>query len=77
MGYSVFQRFKSFFLLTGILCEISLVGALLCTVIFKIGAIHYIAWGSIIVFLLDVVIILYLIRKNDNLQIQKVLKGGI
>lgn len=77
MGYSVFERFKSFFLLTCILCGISLVGALLCTVFFKICAIAYIAWGSIIVFLLDVVIILYLIRKDDNLQIQKVLKGGI
>lgn len=77
MGYSIFERFKSFFLLTSILCGISLVGALLCTAFFKIGAIHYIAWGSIIVFLLDVIIILYLIRKNDNLQIQKVLKGGI
>lgn len=77
MGYSIFERFKSFFLLTGVLCGISLVGALLCTIIFKIGAIGYIAWGSIIVFLLDIGILLYLTRKNDNLQIQKVLKGGI
>jgi len=52
-------------------------GPLLCTIIFKIGAIGYIAWGSIIVFLLDIGILLYLTRKNDNLQIQRVLKGGI
>jgi putative ABC transport system permease protein len=77
MGYSIFERFKSFFLLTGVLCGISLVGALLCTIIFKIGATGYIAWGSIIAFLLDIDILLYLTRKNDNLQIQKVLKGGI
>lgn len=77
MGYSIFERFKTFFLLTGVLCGISLAGALLCTIIFKIGAIGYIAWGSIIVFLLDIGILLYLTRKNDNLQIQRVLKGGI
>ncbi len=77
MGYSIFERFKSFFLLTGVLCGISLVGALLCTIIFKIGTTGYIAWGSIIVFLLDIGILLYLTQKNDNLQIQKVLKGGI
>lgn len=77
MGYSVFERFKSFFLLTGILCGLSLVGALICAIIFKVGMISYLALGSIVVFLLDVGILLYLIRKNDNLQIQKVLKGGI
>lgn len=77
MGYSVFERFKLFFLLTCILCGFSLVGAFICSVIFKTSMIGYLILGSIIVFLLDVGILLYLTRKNDNLQIQKVLKGGI
>lgn len=77
MGYSVFERFKSFFLLTCILCGLSLVGALACTLIFSISMIGHLVWGSIVVFLLDVGILLYLTGKNDNLQIQKVLKGGI
>lgn len=77
MGYSVFERFKLFVLLTCILCGLSLVGALVCALIFKISMIGYLVWGSIVVFLLDVGILLYLTRKNDNLQIHKVLKGGI
>lgn len=77
MGYSVFERFKLFFLLTCILCGLSLVGAIVCAEIFKISMIGYLVWGSIVVFFFDVGILLCLTRKNDNLQIQKVLKGGI
>lgn len=77
MGYSLFERFKSFFLLTSILCGFSFVGALVCSLVFKVGMIGYLAWGSILVFLIDIGILLYLTRKNDHLQIQKVLKGGI
>lgn len=77
MGYSLFERFKNFFLLTGILCGLSFVGALVCASIFKIEMINYAAFGSLLIFLLDVGILLYLTRKNDRLQIQKVLKGGM
>lgn len=77
MGFSLFERFKNFFLLTSILCGLSFVGALVCASILNIGMINYLAWGSILVFLLDIGILLYLTRKNDCLQIQKVLKGGI
>ncbi len=77
MGYTLVERFKSFFLLTCGICGLSLVGALFFKVFLGIGILGNLAWGSIIVFLLDVSILVYLTRKNDNLQIQKVLKGGI
>ena len=77
MGYTLVERFKSFFILTCVICGLSLTGALLFKVFFGIGVLGYLAWGSIIVFLVDVSILFYLTRKNDNLQIQKVLKGGI
>ncbi|MFJ7826662.1 hypothetical protein [Psychrobacillus sp. NPDC096623] len=77
MGYTLVERFKSFFLLTCGICGLSLVGALFFKVFLGIGMLGYLAWGSIIVFLLDVSILVYLTRKNDNLQIQRVLKGGI
>ncbi len=77
MGYSLIERFKSFFLITAIVCGLSFVVALVCAWKWKVGVIGYITWGSILVFLLDVSILLYLTRKNDRLQIQKVLKGGL
>jgi len=77
MGYTLVERFKSFFLLTCGICGLSLVGALFFKAFLGIGMLGYLAWGSIIVFLIDVTILFYLTRKNDNLQIQKVLKGGI
>lgn len=77
MGFSLFERFKNFFLLTGILSGLSFIGAVIFANVFNIGLINYLAIGSVSIFLLDIGILLYLTYKNDQLQIQKVLKGGI
>lgn len=77
MGYSIFDRFKPFFLIIILLCGISLIGSILFLNIFKMDIISYLIWGSLIVLVLDISILIYWINKNDNIQIQKILKGGI
>lgn len=77
IGYSVFERFKPFFLIIISLCGISLIGSILFSIIFKMDIISYLIWGSLIVLALDISILMYWINKNDNIQIQKILKGGI
>lgn len=77
LGYSSFERYRSFFILSGIICALSLSIALVLSLLFKLGVVKYLVFGSIIVLGLDWLILMVLTRKNDNLQIQKVLKGGI
>lgn len=77
IGYSIFERFRGFFLLSGILCSLSLLGATCIWGYFGIGLIGYFIWGSLIVWILDWCVLLILSKRIDRMQIQKILKGGI
>lgn len=77
LGYSMIERYRGFFLLSGAICAISFIGALLVFLFFKIGMIQYMIYGSLMVWVIDWMILIVLTRKNDRLEIQRVLKGGI
>lgn len=77
LGYSLFERYRNFFILSGILCGFAL---LLSTVFFLItgmGIIQYMMYGSVIVGAVDLLVLIHLTRKYDHLEIQRVIKGGI
>lgn len=77
LGYSMLERYRGFFLLSGVICATSLIGALLIFLFLKIGIIQYMIYGSLIVWAIDWIILIVLTKKNDRLEIQRVLKGGI
>lgn len=77
LGYSMLERYRGFFLLSGVICATSLIGALLIFLFLKIGIIQYMIYGSLIVWAIDWMILIVLTKKNDRLEIQRVLKGGI
>ena len=77
LGYSMIERYRGFFLLSGAICATSFIGALLIFLFFKIGMIQYMIYGSLMVWVIDWMILIMLTRKNDRLEIQRVLKGGI
>ena len=77
MGYSTFERFRGFFLLSGILCIVSLAGALGVSAYLGIGLTRYFMWGSLTVWVLDWCVLAILSKRIDRIQIQKILKGGI
>ncbi len=77
LGYSLFERYRTFFILSGILCGFAL---LLSTVFFLItgmGIIQYMIYGSLIVGAVDLLVLIHLTQKYDHLEIQRVIKGGI
>ena len=76
-GYSVLERYREFFLLSGLLCALSLAASSLLFLFLKIGIIRYMLYGSLIVWLLDWTILVMLTKKHERLEIQRVLKGGI
>ena len=77
LGYSMLERYHGFFLLSGVICATSFIGALLIFLFLKIGIIQYMIYGSLIVWAIDWIILIVLTKKNDRLEIQRVLKGGI
>ena len=77
LGYSMIERYRGFFLFSGAICATSFIGALLIFLFFKIGMIQYMIYGSLMVWVIDWMILIMLTRKNDRLEIQRVLKGGI
>lgn len=77
LGYSMIERYRGFFLLSGVICATSLIGASLVFLFLKIGIIQYMIYGSLIVWVIDWMILIILTKKNDRLEIQRVLKGGI
>lgn len=77
LGYSLFDRFKIVFLITGFSFVIASIVAFILSVCTEFGVTHYILAGNSVVLLVDIILALYLIRKMDRLQIQKAIKGGI
>lgn len=77
LGYSILERFKSIFLITGVCFACTLIMATMLSFWFSIGIAGYIILTSIGVFILDIIMALLLIKGMDRLQIQKAIKGGI
>lgn len=76
MGFSLFQRYRGFFLMTFVICCGALLASLSVYKIFNIGAAEYFLYGSIAVWAFDWAVLTVLSRNMDRRQIQKVLKGG-
>lgn len=66
LGYSMIERYRGFFLLSGAICAASFTGALLVFLFFKIGIVQYMVYGSVMVWAIDWVILIMLTRKNDT-----------
>ncbi len=77
LGYSMIERYRIFFVLSGVICGLSLIIAFAVFLFVKIGVLQYMIAGSLIIWLIDWLILIILTRKNDKLEIQRVLKGGI
>ena len=77
LGYSIFERYKGFFVLSGVICGIALMVSVCIYIITNIGIIKYLCVSSLSVWLIDWIILLIITNHSDRLEIQKVLKGGI
>lgn len=77
LGYSLFERYRNFFILSGVLCGFALLFSLLLFLITGMGMIQYMIYGSLIVWSIDLLVLVHLTHKYDHLEIQRVLKGGI
>lgn len=77
MGYTLFERFKGFFIMPIVICGLAFSFSVLLNLWLGIGILSNLLWGSLIVLALDLCILVYCLRVNDRVQIQKVLKGGI
>ena len=77
LGYSIFERYRKFFILSGILCGFALIFSLVLFLITGIGMIQYMIYGSLIVWFVDLMVLVHLTHKYDHLEIQRVIKGGI
>lgn len=77
LGYSLFERYRNFFILSSVLCGFALLFSLLLFLITGIGMIQYMIHGSLIVWSVDLLVLVHLTHKYDHLEIQRVLKGGI
>lgn len=77
LGFSMPERYRGFFALTGIICGLVFLAACVISLIFHIGVVWYFIYGSVLLWLLDWTVLALLAHKNDKTQIQRVLKGGI
>lgn len=77
LGYSLLERYSIFFLSTTLISVLALAFAIGIYLFSDFSLIHYMIYGSLILWLLDSTILYHLTRKNDQLEIQRVLKGGI
>ena len=77
LGYSLAERYRASFLLSGWICGLSLLASLAVYWRWQIGVVRYLAAGSLLVLAIDYVILILLARQSDRREIQKVLKGGI
>jgi hypothetical protein len=77
MGFSVFERYKNLFAITVIICAACFTGAVIVAAYFKIAIVSYLAYGSAAVLVIDLTMLSIMIKRNDRVQIQRVLKGGL
>lgn len=77
LGYSTFERYRRFFILSLTLSGLSLGISIGIYFYMNLGIISNMIYGSIIVLVLDFLILTYLTKKYDRLEVQRVLKGGI
>lgn len=77
LGYSLFERYRGFFILSGVLCGVVLIFSLIVYLLTGIGMIQYMIYGSVTVWGVDLLVLIHLTHKYDHLEIQRVIKGGI
>ena len=75
-GYTILERYRSLFLLSTAVCGTAFAVSLIISRVAGIGLIRYLAVGSAVVWILDLLILVILTKKSDRLEIQRVLKGG-
>ena len=77
LGYSLFERYRGFFILSGVLCGVVFIFSLAVFLLTGIGMIQYMIYGSLFVWSTDLLVLIHLTHKYDHLEIQRVIKGGI
>ncbi|WP_404661544.1 DUF1430 domain-containing protein [Haloimpatiens myeolchijeotgali] len=76
MGYSILEKNKKIIMMTVITTLSSILIAVIVNIIMETQKGYYLALGGISILILEIAIIIFYIRKIENSEIQKILKGG-
>ena len=77
MGFSIYDRYSKIFSQTILLFVSIMIATIAIYFIFEVGIIKYLFAGCLIAFITDMLLMNFMIRRGDKVQISKVLKGGI
>ncbi|MGG0239277.1 DUF1430 domain-containing protein [Bacillus rhizoplanae] len=76
LGYSLVKRNGKLILITLSITLLGILLSLVSTFILEMKQWPYLLWGSIIILVLELIIVIFLLNKADNNNIPKILKGG-
>ncbi|MGR6125954.1 DUF1430 domain-containing protein [Paenibacillus sp. SER-28] len=76
LGYSVWEKNRKIIGMTLITTIISIGIAIIAAFGFGLNSASYLIWGGIVILVSELTVILFHIRRIENLKIQKILKGG-
>jgi hypothetical protein len=76
LGYSIYQRFIAHYITTVVIYSISLIATVIISINIEIGVPQYMIYGSFFTYLLDNILFTLYVKKYENENIQRILKGG-
>ena len=76
IGYSIFEKNKKIIMITLITTLLSILISIIFAIIMKIQEAYYLAFGGIIILILESFVIIFYIHRIENSKILKILKGG-
>ncbi len=76
MGYSVFERFRSHYIMSLVLYAVSAAAALVAVNLLNFGATRFIVFGIVFSYLTENIIFTILVNVYDRKNVQQTLKGG-
>lgn len=76
LGYSILEKNRKIIIMTVITTLLSILIGVIMAIIMKVQEAYYLAFGGIIILILELSIITFYIHRIENSKILKILKGG-
>ncbi|WP_312753114.1 DUF1430 domain-containing protein [Rummeliibacillus suwonensis] len=76
LGYSLLKRNSKLILITLSVTLLGIIFSIVSAFVLEMKEWPYLLWGSVIIFVLELIVIIFLLKKADKENVPKILKGG-